>query len=70
MDGDSWPVVWNGPDLITFQNNFTETTEASPLNIEIYPKTYKISAETVTEMKGGKIDAENTVEGLCNIDYI
>jgi hypothetical protein len=24
----------------------------------------------VTEMTGGKIDAENAVEGLCNIDYI
>ena len=67
MDADSGPVVGNGQDFLTFKNAVTETTEASPLNIEISPKTYTICADTVTEMTGGKIDEENAVEGLCNI---
>jgi TRAP-type mannitol/chloroaromatic compound transport system substrate-binding protein len=52
----------------------TKTTEAFPLNSEMYPGTYQISLETVKEMTGGKFDVENLVvydvEGLCNIYYI
>ena len=71
MDTNYGPVFGKRPDFLTFKNAVAKTTEAFPLNSVMFPGTYQISPETVTEITGGKFDVGNlvvyAVEGLCNI---
>jgi hypothetical protein len=61
MDTNYGPVFGKRPDFLTFKNAVAKTTEAFPLNSVMFPGTYQISPETVTEITGGKFDVENLV---------
>ncbi|CAG2253401.1 unnamed protein product [Mytilus edulis] len=61
MDEDCGPSFGKGPDLLTFQDAVSKSTDFFHLNSVMVPDSYTISEKTIKEIAGEVFDAEDVV---------